>query len=405
MNTKTQIWIDRRIVKPFVSGTNIFVRLLGQLLRLNHSLDINFKTIAVCKYKGLGSIVQATPLLQTLRKKYPDARIVFISTKGNKGLLEKIDCIDETVLLDDSGFAKLALSYPGFVAKLISLRIGLFIDLEIYSNFSSLSTTLSMARNRIGFYLRASHYRMGVYTHMMYYNTSVPIMQTYLQMARLLGTPENEVVTSLYPFKTTDADSIEIPHLGKYIAININASDLRIERRWPLDQFERLVRAFRERYPEYHIVLIGAKNEADYVTQFHERFDDLHISSVAGKTTFNQLMSVLDHAELLITNDTGPLHLAASLGKPTVALFGPCAPVQYGAMDKVVPVYKELYCSPCVHEFDIPPCLGDNQCMKQIGTEQVMKAVEQAMTGDFAAPKKAIPFYSDASKALGEVGR
>lgn len=381
------------------------MRLLGQLLRLNHSLDLSFKTIAVCKYKGLGSIVQATPLLQTLRKKYPNAHIVFVSTKGNKGLLEKIDCIDEVVLLDDSGFTNLALSYPGFVAKLISLRIGLFIDLEIYSNFSSLTTTLSMARNRLGFYLRASHYRMGVYTHMMYYNTSVPIMQTYLQMARLLGAAENEVVTTLYAFKTSDADNIEIPHLGKYVTININASDLRIERRWPLDQFEGLVKAFRERYPEYHIVLIGAKNEADYVAHFHERFDDMHISSVAGKTTFNQLMRVLDNSELLITNDTGPLHLAASLDKPTVALFGPCAPAQYGSMDKVVPVYKGLYCSPCVHEFDIPPCMGDNQCMQQIAVSQVMRAVEKAMKGDFNVPENPIPFYSDASKALGEVGR
>lgn len=393
------------MVKPFVSGTNIFVRLLGQILRLNHSLDKDFKTIAVCKYKGLGSIVQATPLLQTLRARYPNARIVFVSTKGNKGLLEKMDCIDETVLLDDSGFAKLAFSYPGFVTKLISLRIGLFIDLEIYSNFSSLSTTLSMARNRLGFYLRASHYRMGIYTHMMYYNTSVPIMQTYLQMARLLGVPEHQVVQHLYPFKTSEADQVEVPYVNKYMVININASDLRIERRWPLDHFEALVLGLRNTYPELDIVLIGSKSEAAYVNDFHERFDDWKVSSVAGKTTFNQLMYVLDKAELLITNDTGPLHLAASLGKPTVALFGPCAPAQYGSMDRVIPVYKGLYCSPCVHEFDIPPCLGDNQCMKQIQVNQVMEAVSKALKGAFEPPQNQIPFYSDNDKALGEVGR
>lgn len=393
------------MVKPFVSATNIFVRLLGQLLRLNHALDGSFTTIAVCKYKGLGSIVQATPLLQTLRLQYPKAHIVFVSTKGNKGLLEKIDCIDELVLLDDSSFIKLALSYPLFVAKLISLRIGLFIDLEIYSNFSSLTTTLSMARNRLGFYLRASHYRLGVYTHMMYYNTSVPIMQTYLQMARLLGVEKHHLVDRLYPFKTSDADRHEIPHVGKYVVLNINASDLRIERRWPLDYFEALVYSLRKAYPDLDIILIGSKDETAYVSDFHERFDDWRISSVAGKTSFNQLMGVLDHAELLITNDTGPLHLAASLGKPTVALFGPCAPMQYGSMDHVVPVYKGLYCSPCVHEFDIPPCQGDNQCMKQISSIQVMEAVSKALKGDFDPSITHIPFYSKNDTALGEVGR
>jgi len=402
VNTKTQIWIDRKLVKPFVSTTNLLVRLVGQILRLDHNLQKDFKTIAVCKYKGLGSIIQATPLLQTLRKQYPEARIVFISTRANKALLQKIDCIDECIFLDDSGFTKLLLSYPRFILKLIALRIGVFIDLEIYSNFSSLTTTLSLARNRLGFYLRASHYRMGIYTHMMYYNTDAPIMQTYLQMARLLGA-ENEVET-LYPLKATEnAAHLSLP--SKYMVINVNASDLRIERRWPLNNFEALIEHILEKWTEFGIVLIGSPSEAEYVNQLYERFSDENLINLAGKTSFDELITVIEQAKLMITNDTGPLHIAASLNKPSVALFGPCTPQQYGALNKVNPVYLNLYCSPCVHEFDTPPCKGDNQCMKQIAVHLVTKAIENTLREEFKTNTTNRPFRSENGNALGEVMR
>ena len=77
MRVARQIWLDRVIAKPIAWCLNVTARILGFFLRIDHSLDRKFKTIAVCKYKGLGSIVQATPLLQTLRKNYPEARIIF----------------------------------------------------------------------------------------------------------------------------------------------------------------------------------------------------------------------------------------------------------------------------------------------------------------------------------------
>lgn len=381
MNIKTQLWIDNHLVKPFVSTTNILVRLVGAILRLNHNLDKDFKTIAVCKYKGLGSIVQATALLQSLRASYPNAKIVFVSIEANAPLLKKLSCIDHLVLLNDTSALKLIFSYPNFIFQLIKLKIGVFIDLEIYSNFSSLTTTLSLARNRLGFYLRSSHYRMGVYTHMMYYNTRVPIMQTYLQMARLLKA--NTIVEKLYPLKTDLSPLLE----GSYIVINPNASDLRIERRWPLENFKLLIEGLRSTYPEKKIALVGAPNEAEYVAKLHTNFKDENIVNTAGKTSFEELIALIQNANFVITNDTGPMHLAAACGIKTIALFGPCSPDQYGDIDNVIPVYQNLYCSPCVHEFDVPPCFGDNQCMKQIEVSKVLKVIAYSNSANQTKPK------------------
>jgi len=73
----------------------------------------------------------------------------------------------------------------------------------------------------------------------------------------------------------------------------------------------------------------------------------------------------------MITNDSGPMHIAFALQKNTVALFGPCSPQQYTNQKNAYFIYKNIYCSPCVHQFTISPCRGDNQCMKQLNMNDV----------------------------------
>lgn len=94
MKTRTQILIDRVIAKPLAILLNFVTRIAGQIFRIDHSLDKPFKRLAICKFKGMGSIIQATPLLLALRNRYPDAEIIFVSTKANEKLLKNIKTID-----------------------------------------------------------------------------------------------------------------------------------------------------------------------------------------------------------------------------------------------------------------------------------------------------------------------
>ena len=146
---------------------NGLVRFVGKLLRIDHSLNKPFKKIAVVKFKGLGSIVQATPMLKTIRLNFPEAEIIFITTIQNKALVEMLDFVNTGVYLDDRSIFKLMSSLPMFILKLIRMRIEVLFDLEVYSNMSSIICTLSCATNRFGYYLSSSQYRMGLYTNMM----------------------------------------------------------------------------------------------------------------------------------------------------------------------------------------------------------------------------------------------
>jgi ADP-heptose:LPS heptosyltransferase len=343
------------------------------IMRYDHSLNKHFKRIAVCKFKGMGSIIQATPMLEALRRKFPQAEIIFVSTKTNEQFLKKIDLIDSLITINDKGFFRLLGTSIRCVFRLWKRKPDVYIDLEIYSNFSTLIALFSLAKNRIGFYLRESSYRLGIYTHMMFFNPRVPISDVYVQIARLFGEVPQDL--KLYPiYKHSSIDQHFLPS-GKYIIINPNASDLRIERRWAAENFAALIKLILGKYTTHDVILIGAPSEKEYTQNVINSISSDRIRNMAGKTNMDELIALIKNAQLVITNDTGPMHLSFACNTPSVCLFGPCSPNQYGAQTNATVIYKGLYCSPCVHDFNIPPCGGDNMCMKLISVNEVFETV------------------------------
>lgn len=381
MNTSLQIRIDSFVIKPLVSLLNIIVITLGKVLRIDHRLtDREFDTIAICKYKGIGSIIQSTPLLRSIRHQYPDAKIIFVSTSGNREFLKNIEEIDEVITLNDSSVINLLKGIIPFVLKLIKSKIQVYIDLEVYSNFSTLITILSLSKNRLGFYLQSKHYRLGNYTHMMYHNTRSPIMETYLQFARLLDCEQCVPTLNGLGAKIKKVDVMDkgLPLSAlDYIVVNPNASDLRLERRWEGLKYNALIKKILDNYKQIKIVVIGSKNEAEYVEQVLSNLESERLINVAGKTNLDELISIIDHAKFLITNDSGPMHIAFACKTQTVSLFGPCSPSQYGQHKLNIPVYSNTYCSPCIHDFINPPCKGKNICMDLIEVDEVYDKVRR----------------------------
>lgn len=388
MKLKTKIQIDKLLGLPIVYLLNALARILGLFLSIDHSLSKPVKTIAVCKFVGMGSIVQSTPLLKTLRKNYPNAKIIFVTNQTNVSLFHFIDEVDDVFSVSDKGILLLIRSSIGLLFKLWKNRPDVYIDLEIYSNYSSVITTMSLARNRMGFFKDDKSYRKGMYTHMIFFNIKSPVSQTYLQFARLHECKEIITEVALNASKidstliTTINTKLNIPLLEKYILVNPNASDLRLERRWPSENVIQLIKILEVEYPDFKIILIGDKNEVSYVNSIAKQLGANVIDS-SGKLTLNELIALIAKTTLLITNDTGPMHLAFGLKVKMVSLFGPCSPQQYGGMGNTIAIYKNVYCSPCVHDFLIPPCKGDNQCMKKIATIEVVDAVGKAFRNEY----------------------
>ncbi len=410
---KNKILVDRILGLPLVYLLNAMARLLGFFLRIDHDLQRPCKTIAISKFVGMGSIVQSVALLKTLRKNFPHARIIFITKESNRALFACIPEVDEVFGIADSDLMSLLISNVKILFRLWKNKPDVYIDLEIHSNYSSILSTLSMSRNRMGFFKDDKTYRKGIYTHMLFFNMKSAISETYLQFARLLSCKEiiSEIYLPLSDARISDALAIfrksGLPEIvGPYILINANASDLRLERRWPEARVVELVKLLTADFPNYSMVLMGDKQEMKYIHGISKQLAAYpQVIDASGKWSLSELMVCIQNAALLLTNDTGPMHLAFALKAPVVSLFGPCSPQQYGGREKSIAIYKNVYCSPCVHDFLIPPCQGDNQCMKKIQVEEVRQAVHKGLQADFNVYSNDMQYLSDSSQALGVISR
>jgi ADP-heptose:LPS heptosyltransferase len=374
------------------------------------------RNIVVAKLLGLGSIIQATPLLRALHASYPSARIYFLTTAGNRGLVERLACVDQGIYLDDRSPAAMARDTTAAVRAFVREGIDLYFDLEVYSAASSCLSLLSVARNRFGLYRHSSRFKRGLFTHLLYFNVTMPIAEIYLQMLRMTGAA-GPFSTELDRVAVTAADREGLAAKvaaaaggagldGNYVVVNPNASDLLLERRWPAGHFRRLVELLVERGERP--VLIGAPSERPYVESIWRDLPEparARTLNAAGLVGLGELFALIEGARCVISNDTGPMHLAFSLRRPVVCLFGPGSPAHYG-IDRpdVQIIYKDVFCSPCIYETDTPPCSGNNVCMKWISPEEVLEATARLMRGEPSRhwrPERSLPLCDPGGQPLG----
>ncbi len=330
----------------------------------------------VSKFKGMGSIIQSTPLLKTLKRSYPKSKIIFYTLYRNKELISLIPCVDEAVFINDKSVISLFRTAVKSIFFIRKIAPDVYIDLEVYSHFSSALYFFSHPKFGIALENSKKPYLKRFYNKLLKFDVYKPISELYLNAAFELKCVSvcNELIDLSQSLSIKEQELI-FNYNQDYFIVNVNASDLRIERRWGKDNFIKLIEKLLDLFPQ-QIVLVGSPSEKEYVDLiYNEISKNDRLKNLAGTTGLKELILVVKHAKLLITNDTGIMHIAFSAETPTVALFGPCSPSHYGRQSKCEIIYKNLKCSPCVHEFLVPPCIGNNKCMQDISTQDVLNSV------------------------------
>lgn len=147
-------------------------------------------------------------------------------------------------------------------------------------------------------------------------------------------------------------------------------------KRWPLQRFVETANRISARWPQIEWQLVGAPREAPMGLEMSEMMRAHHVNLV-GKTTLTELIAVLRQCRLLLTNDTGTMHLAAALGVPTVSIFGSTEPVLTGPLgDHHIVVRNHVACSPCFKR-ECP--FGHYDCMNGVLVEHVEAEVMRAL--------------------------
>lgn len=388
MTIQQKIILDRLVAKPFACLLNLIAWPLGQAISIEHDdAPDKVKVIAIAKLLGIGSILKSIPLAHALKKKYPTGKYIFITSLKNKPLVESMSFFDEYIYLNDSSLASLSVDFFTMLIRLWKQKVDLYFDLEVYSAFSTILSLLTLSRNRYGFYRDTTRFRLGLNTHLVYFNDHQPIAKIYLQFARACGITDIDIDYPAPKLHIGEKDKDEIKKWmldngiqkeAPFIVINPNASDLALERRWPLIYFSALINALAASWRN-PIFLVGAPEEYSYNAALRNTLSQAAkecVYNCAGKIPLMAAVALVSQAKLVITNDSGFYHIAGIFSIPAISFWGPASPSHYADTDRpqdFIFYAKNIYCSPCVHRTESPPCRGNNVCMYSIPPKEVYK--------------------------------
>ncbi len=323
------------------------------------------KKIAVAKFFGMGSIVVASPALAALREAYPDAEIHFITFASNRQILEILGVADHGWYIDPTSPSTFTRSTLSVATSLRKAGIDLLLDLEFFAKFPLVLGGLAGINKLAGFCLAPEPWRRslldvaGTYNH--YFHTKdIFLSLVYLLKTKDLYYLDFEKFRAQYTYprhRPSDADLEALrSKLGRYgiaerplIVINPNTSpELAPEvRKWPEERYAELARRVLEEHPKSVVLLIGAKSEIAYVERIAAHADDPRVVSVAGAFDLRELLALFATSDLVISNDSGPMHLACLVDTPIVGLFFADTPTLFAPLaSRVRSVAPELYSLP-----------------------------------------------------------
>lgn len=380
MNFKLATIIDQYWGKPLLYALSLLPTYPKKKIEKSR-----IKSILVIKFWGIGSILLAGPLLHNLKKEFPDVPIDFLSFQENREFIQHLKFIRNVYTINlKNGLFSFIIETLGIIKKCRKIY-SLIIDLEFFAGYSALMTKLLAAEYSLGF---ESLYKVRnlYYSRTVIFDHSTHVRLVFLKFLSALGIgddfedklippniSENIQETLVQKFPMLNENKIKI-------AININTGELSANRLWPFEYFQKLVLLLKENTKGIKIFLVGGKGDISFVNSFYDSLPEKKdIFNIAGKLDLLEFSWAMTKMTCLITNDSGPLHIAEAIGTPTACFFGPETPNLYGPVSpKSIVFYKNLYCSPCLNTYSHKKSkCKDNKCLKSISPEYVYEQLNK----------------------------
>jgi heptosyltransferase-1 len=330
------------------------------------------RRVLIVKPSAIGDVVHALPVLHLLKARWPEAAFSWLVTPACAGILDGHPLLDEVIRFDRKRFGQgwrrpaVLRSLFEFGAALRARRFDVAIDLQGLFR-SGWLTFQTGAPIRLGL---ADAREMAT----LFYTHRVPVgrgrerhaVERYLCVPEALGAGRGPVE---FPLADTVGDHAAVAALTPPRYALMFPGTNWPTKRWPVERFADLVGPLRARFG-LETVVGGAPNEVELGAKIAGA-----AANLAGRTTLNELVALVRRSDLVISNDSGPMHLAAALGKPLVAPFGPTNPVRtgpFGRPDSVVRL--DIPCSPCYSR----RCTHQS-CLRQLDVDAILRAVEAEM--------------------------
>ncbi len=310
---------------------------------------------------GLGDALLLLPVIERFAEANPGAVIDILAESRNRSAFAFLTVPHRVELY----------TRPGAFLRLRNRAYDVVIDTEQWYHLSAVYARLLKPRRLIGF---ATNARKRLLTDPVAYRLNDYEVDSFFRLLEPLGLvaePDQKVLHLKLADDVLDraARLLDPQETARRIAIFPGASVP--EKCWPSDYYRRLVAGLQAEGNT--VVLVGGKTEGAVAADLAA---STQCRDLTGKTTLAETAGVLAAMDLLITGDSALLHLAASLGTPTLSLFGPSSPIKWAPQgaEKHVCLQKECDCIPCAQYGHIPPCPYDVKCLGKLLPDEVLAA-------------------------------
>ncbi|MBI2095484.1 MAG: lipopolysaccharide heptosyltransferase II [Candidatus Omnitrophica bacterium] len=324
--------------------------------------------LLIINQNWLGDVLFSTPAIRALRKAYPQSFIACLVPARCREVLENNPHLNEVIVYDD----RAPVFSPAFWRLAGRLRRGAFTR-AFFFHRSGTKTLLAFAAGI------PERYGYGVPGRRRCLTATVPSparevhkIDFFLNLLEPLGVPSAGRAPDFFPDPSANAklqallNASGIGPGDPYVVAHAGGNwELK---RWPADYFVRWIRLFLAKFP-WRVVLCGTASEQGISDAIAGGFDSRQVTSLCGRTSLGELALLLRRAKFLLSNDSGPIHLAASQGTPVLGLYGPTSARLTGPVsDGTVRVFqKDVGCAvPCYFR-----SCDARVCMEWLSPEEV----------------------------------
>ncbi len=326
----------------------------------------------------IGDMVMATPILSDLRKAYPKARITAMCRAPICELLREDPEIDELFCFSKAtGFGRRS-EKKSIIEKLRKGKYDLGILLT-HSFSSAWWFWQGNVANRLGYEGNGRKLLLNKSLSLPENIQNQHLVITYKMLLKPLGIPVSDTAPRLYLSQKEMADASTllrqqgVPEGALVVGINPGAT-YGSAKCWLPERFREVTeRLLKDQ--DLYIVYFGDQATSSLVREICQGLPP-RVINLAGATSLRELVSVINLCDVLLTNDSGPMHVADAVGTPMVALFGSTSEIVTGPYRSGTVIHKHVECSPCYER----TCPIDFRCMKRIEADEVYQAIIKALS-------------------------
>lgn len=369
-------------ISPKVKVQFFLIKLLKKfgLPKKRHFINIPTKVLIISN-TGIGDTMWGTPALKMLKKTYPNSSVTVLTSLLSQEVLKNNPYVDETILLKKGGALPLIWKFFAVYRKQFDSILVFHTSLKWLIPFCYFLAP----KNLIAFEHDAKEFQ-PLLTQTLVSKLHHPIIQRNMLVEKL-GVKEQENLMELFLTKNEygEADQFLKNHhvdLTKPI-IGFQPGASNLFKCWPIQHFKELARLIEKKY-RANIIIFGNKDETDFAKEI---LKTTPIICAAGKLTVRTSAALLSKLNLLVTNDTGPMHLAIASKIPMVAIFGPtpdnlCWPHQEAKHIRIIS--RPMPCQKCVRQLCMLPF-----CLEQISPQEVLANIEELLNFNSESSKLA----------------